>query len=512
MASPMVEGRSPRVLDPHKKAHFSLHISDRISSPSARPSYTSVKYNHKPAQTTSTRTTTLKSASSDRYNLKLEDGDDEEGSIKDIFVFQGQKTAPKKQYVLIFDPSTQTATLEPLASTYTFNVAKKNSADVSQQYTKIYPKRPRTDSQSQDTVGGSDDLFDQSGTREDDGEPDPNNPYDFRHFLRRGAEKRGDESEYAIPSSPDYRTGTGSAMNTPVFQARRPASTHPSKPKALQLGRKRKSPEPMVSKKATTKKPPPTVRLERKASTRPPADPPTKRKTASKPSAPPSSKIKSAEIIEDSDSDLDAPASPDLVSSPPMATHSPPRRRRSPTPESEEEQNTRAGAGSGGGGLEIEVPDARPNAKPKALASLGLGQAIGLGGLSHLRSPASGPISLASAANSVEGSPNPQYLASRKGGRQSKQDDDVIDFGSYGAGGRGDDDEEDADGEDDEEFEDRDVPDMDIGPPAAVQRESVAGRKMSMAGLPIPDEDEEDPLYKEMIEGLADSSEESEEE
>jgi hypothetical protein len=39
-ASPMVESR----VEPHKKAHFSLHISDRIADgDSSRDSYSSVK-------------------------------------------------------------------------------------------------------------------------------------------------------------------------------------------------------------------------------------------------------------------------------------------------------------------------------------------------------------------------------------------------------------------------------------------------------------------------------------
>jgi hypothetical protein len=40
MASPMVDGR----VEPHRKAHYSLHISDRIAdSESLRGAFTSVK-------------------------------------------------------------------------------------------------------------------------------------------------------------------------------------------------------------------------------------------------------------------------------------------------------------------------------------------------------------------------------------------------------------------------------------------------------------------------------------
>jgi len=156
--------------------------------------------------------------------------------------------------------------------------------------------------------------------------------------------------------------------------------------------------------------------------------------------------------------------------------------------------------------LEIEVPDARPShnnrgGRHKALASLGLGQNIGLG---YIASPSNGPISLASAANSVEGSPNPHTFTPNKSRARHHEDEGVIDFGDIG-GGASDEEEEDAEGED----EDVDVEPMSIGSPAQ-------GRRVSVAGGMVDEEEgeEDDPLFKEMMEGLAggESSEESEEE
>ncbi|PSN71809.1 hypothetical protein BS50DRAFT_236049 [Corynespora cassiicola Philippines] len=481
MASPMIESR----VDPHKKAHFSLHISDRIAKGDgdAGGAYSSVKYNHKPPQTTSSRTTTITSASGNNYNLRLEDLEDD--VKKDVFVFTGQRTAPQPSYVLLLDPSTQRATLEPLTNTYTFNLASKNGdKSISSAYTKVYPKRSKRDSDSA-AAADTNDLFDEEGADSEHADPDPNNPYDFRHFLNLNErkDKGGDESDYKA-SSPDYRTGTGSAMNTPQVSAvRKPAPTSASKPKASQQAppkvKRKKSPgvDPLMSKKPGAKKQSaaqatPTVRLDRRAtdqaktltatSSTPAASKP--RKTASK-AAPPASKIKSAEIVHSSDdeSDVDADGEPDSqpVSSPVRRSPSPPRYIH-PTHddsdfESDEDEDEGAGGGRGGGGigLEIEVPDETPSAssKPRALASLGLGQNIGRG---YLKSPSNGPISLASAANSVEGSPDPRQFGSR-----GVDDGAVIDFGSLGGGNR----------------------------------------------------DDDDPLLKEMMEGLAgDSSEESEEE
>ncbi|KAH3909798.1 hypothetical protein HBH56_152470 [Parastagonospora nodorum] len=494
MASPMTESR----IEPHKKAHFSLHISDRIANGDApRGGYSSVKYNHKPAQTSESRTTTLTSASPNKYNLRVEDKSS--SGNKDIFTFTGNRAATKKSYVLLFDPTSQKATLEPLSDAYTFNLATRNKKDVSSEYAKIYPKKSKEEQQQDE---GDDDLFGQADGDDESGDPDASNPYDFRHFLSKEKEKRGDESEYYNASSPDNRAGTGSAMNTPQFGARKPPEAAPAKPKPAEpVPKKRKTAESgmFMKKKPGVKKaqPPPSINLERRASERlvPDAAP----KPRAKPAGPPASKIKSAELVHSSDeSDADAEGEPEPISSPPRQAQRSPSPRYQPV----SDEDADGDSDSDGGVLEIEVPDAR-SSRPRngggALKSLGYGQNLGVGG--GFRSPSNGPISLASATNSAQGSPNPNAYNNRA------QDDTVIDFGELES-----DEEEDDDGDGELEIDegdqdgdgDGDVDEMDIGPPA---------RKASVAAPPA-DEDEEDPLYQEMMAGLADgdSSEESEEE
>ncbi|KAJ4299407.1 hypothetical protein N0V90_004652 [Kalmusia sp. IMI 367209] len=495
MASPMVEGR----IDPHKKAHFTLHISDAIADGEVGD-YTSVKYNHKPAQTTNKRATTLTSSSSSANGYRLTLEDEKAGENKDVFVFTGQKTVPKKSYILLFDPASQKATLEPLSSTYTFNIASKNGKDLSSTHSKIYPRKQKDDTTQDDAA---DDLFDENMGDTADGDPDPNNPYDFRHFLNAEKTKRGDESEYNFASSPDYRTGTGSATNTPQFTARKPAAAA-SKPKAAPRAapkpKKRKSPEPErpVQKKAPPKKaPPPAVRLERRATDQKPA-----RKAAA---PPPSSKIKSKEIVHSSDeSDIDAEGEPDIVSSPAaQRSPSPPPRHASPESDEDEEMED-VGITSG---FEIEGEPRPSKSHNGALASLGLGQNIGLG---YLNSPSNGPISLKSAANSVEGTPEPHTFTPNKSRSRNMGNGGVIDFGDLGGGDRSED-EEDAEGEA-EPDDDVDVESINLGSPA--QRTSVPAVSLDVEADADGEEEEEDPLLKEMMEGLAggDSSEESEEE
>lgn len=441
----------------------------------------------------------MTSAPNNTYKLRLEDSNS--AGEDDTYTFTGQKSTLKKSYVLVFDHASQHATLEPLSSNYTFNLATRNNANISSQHKKIYPKRSKGESQDKDDDA---DLFGDVPGDDDSGDPDPSNPYDFRHFLAKEKQaekdKRGDESDYHFASSPDYRTdrtGTGSAMNTPQFGAKSASSNTTAKKAATTALKKRKTAtaSPMVSKPKKAQ-PLPAVRLQRTATE-------TTTKPKSKVAGPPASKIKSAEIIHSSD-ESDEDADGEVDSSPPVPSNRSPSPTQGQRPDDEDEDAD--GDSDDGGGLEIVDFDEPPARRGKgALAGLGLGKDLGSG---FLRSPSNGPISLASAANSVVGSPNPQTFASR---RRADPDEEEIDFGDIGG--------DDAEGEeDDEEYHDRDVDDIDIGPPA--RQNDSHERKPSMPAvtsttiMAAPADDDEDDLEKMMMEGLAggDSSEESEEE
>jgi hypothetical protein len=436
--------------------------------------------NHKPAQTSDSRSTTLTSPSSSTglYNLRIDDTSS--SGDKDIFTFTGQKSRLKKSYVLVFDPTSQQATLEPLSSSYTFNLTTKNGKDVSSQHAKIYPRKLKDDTESKD---GDEDLFGEAAADDEGGDPDADNPYDFRHFLTKEKEKRGDESEYRYASSPDYRTGTGSAVNTPQFGARPSAAAATArKATTAPVPKKRKTAttNPMVKPKKAQATP--AVRLQRTATDTTP-------KPKAKPAAPPASRIKSSEVIHSSDeSEGEAASSP--------VHQSPPSQRQQQ--HHDQDDDDAEGESDDGGGLEIEVPDARPPRRNNgAMPSRSLGPSLNAG---YLRSPSNGPISLASAANSDgEGSPNPHA--------RNRHAQDEIDFGDLGG--------DDAEGEDDDEddYNNRDIEPMDIGPPA---RQETAGhdRKSTMPGEVAAADDDEDDLEELMRRGLegGDSSEESEEE
>ncbi|KAF2621938.1 hypothetical protein BU25DRAFT_495373 [Macroventuria anomochaeta] len=478
MASPMVDGR----VEPHRKATYTLDVSDQIRKEDRSGNgFSGVKYNHKPNLSTGTRTTHLSSSNSNAYNLSLRDtnttGDN------DVFVFNGARTTPTKSYVLLFDQPTQKATLERLDNTYTFNLSTKNGADVSADYGKIYPKKAHKDS-VHDKEEGEVDLFgEEQGDAANEGtEPDAANPYDFRHFLNAVKSKKDTAEERGYASSPDYRSNPAtSTANTPVLPARRAVEPPAKKRKAASVFASKPT-----AKGAPKKANAPAINLERRA-TECPAPPASQSKaTAPTSSSSKPSKPKSAEFVQDSsDSDVDAEGEVDSTAPSPKHT------RRSPSPGHREDDNSDAEGEEDDDndddddddeGLEIEVPDPRPGGD-RNNAHLAPG-----GGVRGLRSPSNGPISLASAANSVEGTP-------RRGAQA-----DEIDFGDLGG-------DDDAEGEE----EDEDVERMDTRPPTRQDsRKSVSG---AANGGPA-EVDEDDPLYMEMMEGLAggDSSEESEEE
>lgn len=456
--------------------------------------------NHKPSQTLDSRSTTLTSPSSTGlYNLRIDDTND--AGDKDVFTFTGQKSQLKKSYVLVFDPSSQQATLEPLSSSYTFNLATKNGKDVSSQHAKIYPKKLKDDTHNK---GEEDDLFGEAAAVDNEGgDPDPDNPYDFRHFLTKEKEKRGggDESDYKYASSPDYRTGTGSAVNTPQFGARTQAtSVAPArKPVTAPAPKKRKpaATNPMVKAKKT--QPTPSVRLQRVA-TEP------KPKAKGKASEPAASKIKSAEIIHSSDESDGEVASSPARPSPPPPQRQPPQQQQQQQEQhhsSSDDDDDVEGESDDDGGLEIDIPDAHPPRRNNN----GLAPNHGLGGGRFRPSANGGPISLESAVNSdAELSP---MLHARNRNHQAEEE---IDFGDLGG-----DDAEGEDDDDEDEDHDGDIEPMDIGPPVRHDAGGQHDRKGSVAvDIPIPvADDDEDDLEELMRKGLlegGDSSEESEEE
>src|SRR5579871_5069889 len=126
--------------------------------------------NHKPGLSTGSRTTKLISGSKNGL-LKMVDID---GDKRSKYTYSGPRRDSKNSYVLIFDQTKQTCTLEHLSSSFDLNL---ESTPVEQSASKLQERYPYIPSLTEPTE-------DQSNTFDDDAEPDPDNPFDYRHFLK----------------------------------------------------------------------------------------------------------------------------------------------------------------------------------------------------------------------------------------------------------------------------------------------------------------------------------------
>ncbi|KAF1983332.1 hypothetical protein K402DRAFT_466138 [Aulographum hederae CBS 113979] len=262
MASPMVMASTNAVPDPQKQGKFALHISDRITQHSTTSGgFSSVKYNYKPRQTENDRKSTISTSDQQRYGLSLTDGKDTK------YTYSGQRTNLKRTYALVFDQESHSCTLEPLSSSYTFNLrstpAESSGAKLKDRYKQLQPKvEPVDEKNKQKEPAGEDEA-------DPDESADENNPYDFRHYLNQARAR--DASRSVSPATSAVNTPRlGSVRGTPLLQSsqsKKPMIQRPTQPAPAQSQKLKRKTSPPPKPTTTTKTP--TVRLERKASTRP---------------------------------------------------------------------------------------------------------------------------------------------------------------------------------------------------------------------------------------------------
>ena len=174
-----------------------------------------------------TTTTIRPSSKAQAYKLSIKiDGDGGE------YKYTGSQR-PTDDCVLIYDPNTGTLSLDKLETELTFNLqstpTNPNSRSLEQQYPHISDGNPAQDLDTDDTLF-ADDAESEAG--------DPNNPYDYRHFLNTAKLQRTVSPEPrsyhvsspvprpSIETSPSQRPLQSSSKlkPRPRPQAKRPAS------------------------------------------------------------------------------------------------------------------------------------------------------------------------------------------------------------------------------------------------------------------------------------------------
>ncbi|KAL8830348.1 MAG: hypothetical protein Q9191_001489 [Dirinaria sp. TL-2023a] len=230
-------------IDPTKGAKYPIALSERLlksaSGPKART--TSVELNHKPKLSESKTTSTITSSLADSFSLTIKDEDD--GSK---YTYSGRQR-PTEACVLIYDPTTQSITLDRLDSEFTFNLQSTPTNDDAQSLAKQYPHVKSEQSENEPDAAGE---VPGSEGQDTEAAADPNNPYDYRHFLHQAKRRRTSSPEPRpnIAASPAQRPTLGSSpVSRPSSRPPRPVAKPPRpavKPKPRPRPQQKRPPSP----------------------------------------------------------------------------------------------------------------------------------------------------------------------------------------------------------------------------------------------------------------------------
>lgn len=229
-------------VDLTKQAEYPILLGEKLAGKSKKDDdyqLISVTYNHKSKSTLPqqraviTPSSSSSSSTSDMYDLTIT-GNAEHMSGPLEYKYTGsvdpslpEQLSETQNLVLIFDPARKAFVLEPVSTNLHFNLrsAPGQSKHVIEQYEQL-----RTIA---DGNAGGDDLFsageEDDNNEDDDNTPeaaDPDNPYDFRHFLAKQQEDEKDKKKktglsVSACTTPDPHSLSGaSRVNTPSLPPR----------------------------------------------------------------------------------------------------------------------------------------------------------------------------------------------------------------------------------------------------------------------------------------------------
>ena len=173
------------------------------------------KVNHKPKlASTSTKTTITPSSTDNSYNLTITD----DANVQATYGYTGSQQ-PSEACALIFDPETQSFILDRIDTQFTFNL---RSTPNNKSAKALASQHPQLETTAPDPESGEDDLFDEEGQITGD----TNNPYDYRHFLKRRRTSSPEPIEAPSIAPPVRRPSRAKPKQRPRPQPKR-ASTPP---------------------------------------------------------------------------------------------------------------------------------------------------------------------------------------------------------------------------------------------------------------------------------------------
>ena len=233
-------------IDIHHLAEYPILLGDalRDTTSLSRSRIVEVRYNWKPKGLSGKQEAliTRNDDSSPPYRLTLR----EDTSDETPFQYSGNviaskpAVAPQPEHLraptnlaLTYDASKQAFILEPVSSSFNFNIASgpgQSSTNISTH--QQLPLQPQDDGNHTTTTSDGEQILDRNSDDEDNDEPDKDNPFDFRHFLKEAKEAAEPTMERGTPRlggmSPlpgASRFLTDSRPGTPLQRPATPMST-----------------------------------------------------------------------------------------------------------------------------------------------------------------------------------------------------------------------------------------------------------------------------------------------
>ena len=213
------------IVDPTRSGKYPISLSEELlreDLPRKRQKI-SVQYSYKPKIVGGQKSTIKPSdhGQDNAYSLSI---DDEEG--KGSYNYTGFQRGTDA-LVLIYDSNKQAFVLDKLDAEFSFNLqstpSNKDAANLAAQYPQLDTAEPG---------GDGDDLFGEAEGEEEDPDDvpaDPSNPYDYRHFLRRGGSPSPEPSIRSSPV-PNHAIASSPHLAPSSTASRHRSHTEPKKP------------------------------------------------------------------------------------------------------------------------------------------------------------------------------------------------------------------------------------------------------------------------------------------
>ncbi|OAA55622.1 Transcription elognation factor Eaf [Cordyceps fumosorosea ARSEF 2679] len=126
------------LIDPTVAGNYPVILGDGLTGEDSNEIFTGVRYNHKPALSSSdgpdrARVKPSVPGKTSSYDLTYTDDDD------DSYAFSGPRSTDNDQYVLYFDPARQAFILDKVDSTFNMNVTRMPGSDDSEELSRRFP-------------------------------------------------------------------------------------------------------------------------------------------------------------------------------------------------------------------------------------------------------------------------------------------------------------------------------------------------------------------------------------